>query len=598
MESAIQTRWRSVGGIGTGGIKRRRTIDTAALFVVGLLAAGATAIGVTLGDSERVTGMWSGLAVDKEAQAQVTEMIEYDFGTHHKHGIFRDIPGLRAEKPVRVTSATAPADALVTGAQVRIGDPARTITGRHRYTIGYGVDGVVNGDKLAWDAVGTGWPVAMSDVVIHLVAPFALDSPRCVNGVAGSYQRCGLTQPEPGHLVVTVGRLDAHEGVTLYATLGQPLGDPPQLPAPPSGAAADPGLGRVLPALLAMAFAVAAAFPIVMLLRRAGRERLPAADVPGRVATAGPAGAGGEVRVDVAELASLAAVESAPPAGLTAPQGGVLLAEAVRDQHKVAWLVDAAIAGYIDLQLDPSGDHVTLVRKRPAEDRRTREVLDCAFGGRERVQLASYDRRFAEAWREIGEDLKTWRRRSGLWDREGEIRCVAARVAGPVVGLVGLALAGLGGAAANRWGPVGLPIVVVGALLAGAGLAALIASWELRVRAPAGVRLWLQVEAFRRFLAGAAASPDGDAALRGREPGYPDYTAWAIALGESDRWSDITPPHGVPPDRYRRYRYARMARPLAAGAATASTAPSSSGGGSRGGGGVGGGGGGGGGGSW
>jgi Predicted membrane protein (DUF2207) len=601
MAPASRARWRFLGGLGglggiaTRGIRTRRKIDTAALFAVGLLATGAAAIGATIGDSERVTGMWAGLTVDGERRAHVTEVIEYDFGTQRRHGIFRDIPGLRAEDAVRAASATAPADALVDGTQVRLGDPTRTITGRHRYTIGYGVDGVVDGDAFAWDAVGTEWPVAMSDIVIHLAAPFELDSPSCVHGVASSHQACDLVQPEPGHLVVTVDRLDPHEGVTLYATLGQSVGDPPRLPAPPSGAATDPGLGRILPALLAMAFALVAAFLMVMLVRRAGRERLPAADAPGRAATAGPAGSGGEVRVDSAELASLATVASAPPAELAAPQGGVLLAEAVRDQHKVAWLVEAAIAGYIDLELDPSGEHVTLVRKRPAEGGWTRDVLDRAFAGRERVWLAAYDSRFAEAWREIGGSLEAWRGRSGLWDHSGEVRCDAARAAGALGGFTGLILAGLGGAATSRWGPAALPIVAVGALLAGAGLAALIASWELRVRTPEGVRLWLKVESFRRFLAGAGAP--GGGGPRGAEPDYPDYTAWAIALGESDRWSHVALPHGAFPDRYRRYRYAHMARPLAAGAATASTTPSSSGGGG-GGGGVGGGGGGGGGGSW
>jgi len=587
--------------VATRGIGARRKIDTAGLFAVGLLAAGAAAVGATLGDTERVTGMWTGMTVDSEGVARVTEVIEYDFGTQQRHGILRDIPGLREQEPVRVASATAPADVFVAGlTEVRIGDPARTITGRHRYTIDYGVDGIVNGDALAWDAVGTGWPTPVADIVIHLVTPFELESPRCVKGVAGSQLGCDLARPERGHLVVTVDRLDAHEGVTLYATLGQPVGDTPARPAAPTGADRDPGLGRILPALLAMAFALVAAFPVARLLRRAGRERLRADHAPDAMAAAAPPNSGADLRIDSAELASLAAVEYAPPPELTAPQGGVLLAETVRDHHKVAWLVEVAIAGYIEFELDPVGNPVTLVRKRRAEDGATRDVLGCAFAGRERVRLDAYDAQFARAWRLMGEELKTWRGRSGLWDRNGERRCLAARVFGALVGAAGLALAGLGGAVANRWGLAGLPIFAAGALLAGAGLAALITSWELRVRTPEGTRLWLKVEAFRRFLA-AGASPERDAALPGSEP---DYTAWAIALGESDRWSQITPPHGGPPIQDRRYRYTRIARPLAASAATACTPPSSSGSGgssggsSGGGGGVGGGGGGGGGRSW
>jgi uncharacterized membrane protein len=74
-----------------------------------------------------------------------------------------------------------------------------------------------------------------------------------------------------------------------------------------------------------------------------------------------------------------------------------------------------------------------------------------------------------------------------------------------------------------------------------------------------------------------------------------EYTAWAVALGEVDRWSRAVAAATNLPDRSA-LTYAYLAPALLSGTSSASTAPSSSGGG--GGGGVGGGGGGGGGGSW
>jgi uncharacterized membrane protein len=78
------------------------------------------------------------------------------------------------------------------------------------------------------------------------------------------------------------------------------------------------------------------------------------------------------------------------------------------------------------------------------------------------------------------------------------------------------------------------------------------------------------------------------------------YTAWAVALGEVDRWEKAVEAAAAQPgstlDGYQHTNFALAAPMIAQAVSTASTAPSSSGGG--GGGGAGGGGGGGGGGSW
>ena len=79
------------------------------------------------------------------------------------------------------------------------------------------------------------------------------------------------------------------------------------------------------------------------------------------------------------------------------------------------------------------------------------------------------------------------------------------------------------------------------------------------------------------------------------------YTAWAVALGEVDRWEKAVEAAAAQPGSTlgtsRHTNFAMTAPMIARAVSTASTAPSSSGGGG-GGGGAGGGGGGGGGGSW
>src|SRR5919204_1507545 len=180
-------------------VRRRRRIDLLLLALGALLVGVVALLGAVAGDGERIPRLWAGAAVAGDGNAQVVEVIDYDFGAHPRHGIYRDVPGLRPDAPVRVASPTAPAQVQLSdlGGQtrIRIGDPSRTVTGRHRYTIAYPLGGVGRGGRLAWDAVGTGWPVGIGRAEIHLVAPFRLAQPRCVQGRAGSTRPCQVTPP-------------------------------------------------------------------------------------------------------------------------------------------------------------------------------------------------------------------------------------------------------------------------------------------------------------------------------------------------------------------------------------------------------------------
>jgi Predicted membrane protein (DUF2207) len=209
---------------------------------VAALVGVAALLGAALVQSERITRLWAGADVGAGGAARVAEVIDYDFGNRQRHGIFRDVPGLDPGDPVEVSSPSAPDQVQVTGTaqqtRLRIGDPGRTVSGRHRYRIAYRLPGVAPGGRLAWDAVGTSWPVEIGAVELHVVAPFRLEGARCVQGAAGSQDSCPVGQPEPGHLVAAVDGLDEGEGVTLYATAGARL--PPPRPCPPHPPASPP----------------------------------------------------------------------------------------------------------------------------------------------------------------------------------------------------------------------------------------------------------------------------------------------------------------------------------------------------------------------
>jgi hypothetical protein len=89
-------------------IRRRRRIDIAVLAGVVVLAGLAAVAAVVAAEPERVARLWAGAEVGRGGTAQITEVIDYDFASRQRHGIYRDVPGLDPADPVRVDSDSAP----------------------------------------------------------------------------------------------------------------------------------------------------------------------------------------------------------------------------------------------------------------------------------------------------------------------------------------------------------------------------------------------------------------------------------------------------------------------------------------------------------
>ena len=70
-----------------------RRLDLILLAIGGLFAAVVAAVGAVAGDGERVTALWAGAEVDAQGAARIVEVVDYDFGSEPRHGIFRDVPG-------------------------------------------------------------------------------------------------------------------------------------------------------------------------------------------------------------------------------------------------------------------------------------------------------------------------------------------------------------------------------------------------------------------------------------------------------------------------------------------------------------------------
>ena len=219
------------------------------------------------------------------------------------------------------------------------------------------------------------------------------------------------------------------------------------------------------------------------------------------------------------------------------------------------------------------------------------------FAGRDTVDLTGYDPDFAPGWGMLEKALADTVLSGPLWDTRGRRQQTLTLGFGALAFVGGLLLTGVGAALASRTGRGWLVLVAISAAIAGAAIGVILNSFELRIRTEVATGYWLRIESFRRFIADSEACHVDAAAEKGL---LRQYTAWAVALGESKAWLravDAATSHD--PSRYstlgRDIGFVAVSNHIVSAAKSTSAAPSSSGGG---GGGAGGGGGGGGGGSW
>ena len=580
-------------------ITRRRIAALVVVAVVSAITAGAAALVSLGGDFERIDGYWTSARLTDDGLV-VTEVIDYDFGPNARRGIYRNVPGI-VPGSVSVSSPTAPDDFLVTESffdtQIRIGDPSITINGRHRYRIDYTLERstVVQDGFLSWDGVGLDWTVPISDVEIWLSVDGGLATPGCQQGTPWDASRCDLVLADDGLYQVAVDALSLGEGVTVSGPVLQQGESAASAPSAPSGPADDPGSGALVPMLLTFVAAIAAGLVATVATRRAGRERVwsgGAADAAFGEAVDGL----GSQRLDEKQLAALATIEFEPPRETSAVEGGLLLQERVRDEHRAAWLLESAIRG--EVIIEGEADPTLRWGPNPAHPN-VHQILDAMFDGRSEITLDEYDKDFTTGWNRLGDELTDWLHGAPHWDTAGRRRRTITRIGALGLLIVGGIIGTVSTFGAARTGGAALVGVGIGAALVGLGIGALASSYELLVRTEAGSAMWLRIESFRRFLENSEARHVDDAAERGV---LRHYTAWAVALGESAAWTDAVEAAARANPALRSglatdLAFVHLGSSIVSASSAASTAPSSSSGGGFSGG-VGGGGGGGGGGSW
>ncbi|HEU0133111.1 MAG TPA: DUF2207 domain-containing protein [Mycobacteriales bacterium] len=524
-----------------------RRVLAAVLVLVALAAPAASA----QAGSERITRYTVDLELRPDGRLHVVETIVYDFALTPRHGIYRIVPDRfrydrdndRVEpiRNVRVTgSPGTPTKTKVehggNATKIRVGDPDRTITGTHTYTLAYDVDGSVNRfedhDELYWNAIGDEWTVPIADARVTVRAEATIGEASCFAGPRGSNLPCGSRTGTARAATFAKARLGPGSAMTIAVAL-------------PRGYAATPGpllvehrtfdkaFSRSPLALgLAALLLLLGLGTVLRLLSVQARDRAFAGQVPGLEPPGGEAGS--EERVPLTG-APEGPIEYRPDDTMRPALMGVLLDERADPLDVTATIVDLAVRRFLTIEeLPRSGlfrrrDWQLSVQPRPEGDELSpweERLLTGLFAGRGDVRVSDLKKSFHATYLDITEALYDdvvahgWFTRRpdkerGRWYGIGVVVVVAG-------GLLTFLLA-----QRTHLALVGVPVVLTGLLL-------LAVHRRMPFRTARGTAARTRALGFKRYLATAEAN---QLRFEEQEGIFARYLPYAVVLGETERWA-------------------------------------------------------------
>lgn len=164
--------------------------DEVNLKALGIDTSETTDTTETAITGEHIKLFQTNIVVQKNGSILVKEIINYDFDTLQKHGIYRTIPtdkinqdnkkyrldfsgfSVTDEKGNRQNFSTQNSSGEI---KLKIGDADKLITGLHSYVISYTVKGAItyysDHDELYWNATGNDWTVPIAQAVTKVDLP-------------------------------------------------------------------------------------------------------------------------------------------------------------------------------------------------------------------------------------------------------------------------------------------------------------------------------------------------------------------------------------------------------------------------------------------
>ncbi|MBV9411834.1 MAG: DUF2207 domain-containing protein [Acidimicrobiia bacterium] len=491
------------------------------------------------------------ITIERSGDLRVVEQIVYDFGGNSRHGIVREIPTrfhynnrddrLEPLSDVEVTgSAGTPTQTRVSTnegtTEIRIGDPNRTITGVHSYTIAYRVRGTLNSfkdhDELYWNAIGTEWAVPIQSAAATVSAPAAIAAATCFAGPAGSQLPCDRAAVDGSAANFAERLLGPNSGLTVV--VGLPKGavtvGPPILKERWSFARAFSVTGATAGGAVALGLALIGG--IIFLVWRGGRDRR---FVGSAVDVAFGSDSGKDEPVPVGSARDVP-VEFEPPDKLRPGELGTLVDAAANPLDVTATIVDLAVRGYLRIEEIPKEGWLgkadwNLAQTREPDDKLQpyeRTLLNGIFesGSRTEVKLSELRNTFASKLHEVEEELYNDAMKRGWFVRRPDkvrafwtVMGVLATFAGVTALVVLVAL--------THVALLGIPLAVAGLLLLA------VAHWMPR-RTAKGYGVLQRTRGFKRFI---DESEKERARFAERHNLFSEYLPYAIVFHATDKWA-------------------------------------------------------------
>ncbi len=428
------------------------------------------------------------LDIQPDGSVAASEAFDVDFRNLQRHGLYRDLlyrfqydaahDRIYRIRLGGVTDAEGHAQPVATTTEggryrFRIGDANRTISGRQRYRLRYGITGALNGfpdhDELYWNATGT-WPVSIAATAVLVTAPpGSIERVDCFEGRAGSTARCKAIVSGNDATFTATRPLADGEQMTIVAGLRK-------------GAVAEPApilvaRPRTLPQFfdrtpwlvgLALAGFAAAVGGIGGLWWRIGRDRR---YISVHYLSNDPR----EERVPLFGSDQIA-VEFQPPDKMRPAQMGLLFDERADTLDVTATIVDLAVRGYLKITEHHRTGLSALFSKPYYELERLKEadvelleyeqlLLNGLFRSSTTVELSKLKGTFFEDLQKAKKALYADGVSRGWFPRNPNTVRNLWRAVGIFVGGGGGALTVFLG---SRWGAglAGLPVLAGGLLLA------------------------------------------------------------------------------------------------------------------------------------
>ncbi len=354
--------------------------------VFGAILLLVSALSLSVSATLRINDFESDITVGTTGEFAVTEQITAQFLTPH-HGIERyiQVSGrttlgetvkivLHLDEVLMDGSAVQYTTRLQGGNRyIRIGDPNRTLTGVHTYTIHYRVERAFlftdNSIRLYWNVTGNGWDIPIDQAVAIVRFPDSTDVSQVSSvsyvGQYGSAAR-GTTGSvaADGTLQFQAGPLYPGEGLTIVVSIPREM-----LPIEPPSFAQR--VGWFLSANKYAGLPILTLIVMILLWAKVGRDPRKRVIAP--------------------------AFE--PPRGMHPGAAGVLIDDRIDLRDISAMLVGLAARGYLTIQESDDGQDYTFIRKKdadsdlsPAEETIFQELFDSPE--REERTLSSLEQKF------------------------------------------------------------------------------------------------------------------------------------------------------------------------------------------------------------